>query len=307
MTWREKDHPRDEDGRFTDSWVAAVSDQMGSRRYWGQYCAGRDLVASGYAEKAKAKHQRGIKEWEEQSWPYGDPVIEDLAREQGFDGLPVTGTPDELDEAVRAGGIEIWRGYGPVYLGEGQTLGEQPPSYQLTLPETAPPPIYQVDAGGLGAAEQHMARATRIRQEALDNTVRAIDQWRDGQYKAGHGVYGNGTYTSGSFEAARAFGMYGARYGFPSNEEGARGSVQRMVLSPDARVYIYGEDPEISQWGKPNERDAPMLDPGRMLTAWGYDAMLIPHGEDDGTGLDAAQYVIFNRTALLVEEGPGAP
>jgi hypothetical protein len=44
-----------------------------------------------------------------------------------------------------------------------------------------------------------------------------------------------------------------------------------------------------------------------MLTAWGYDAMLIPHGEDDGTGLDAAQYVIFNRTALIVEEGPGAP
>jgi hypothetical protein len=222
-----------------------------------------------------------IKDWQDAAWPFGDPIVEDLAHEQGFDGLPATGTRDELDEAVQAGGIEIWRGYGPIYdWPDGRTA-------------TAAP---------IGTRDPDQAR-----REALDNTYRAVDQWRDGEYKAGHGIYGQGTYTSGSLDAAKTFGVYGPRYGFGSDDEGDRRTIQRMVLAPHARIFDYGTDPNVEAWGKPSERSKPIMDPGRHLAALGYDAMRIPAGEDDGTGLDAVQYVIFNRTALIVEEPSDGP
>jgi hypothetical protein len=270
--WREQDHPRDRRGRFADeSWAGAVSDQMGGRRYWSQYRPGRDLVASGWAARRKQRHSEMLRDWEEQFWPYGDPIVGDAASEQGFDGLPATGTPDELDEAVRAGGIEIWRGYSPIYE----------------------------------AGERHGLDMRR--GEPYDRARRAMGQWRDGLYLAGNGVYGQGTYASGSFDAAKTFGVWGRRYGYRSDDEGDPSYVQRMVLSPNARIYDYGTDPSVGLWTDRSRRSEPLADPGRMLAALGYDAMRIPAGEDDGTGLDEVQYVIFNRTALIIEEPPDGP
>jgi hypothetical protein len=267
VSWREKDHPRDADGRFTESWAGAISDQMGGARWFPHYRAGRDLTASGYTAQHSDEYRQMLRTWAEQGWPHGDPIQRDLAREQGFDGLPGSGNEQDLDEAIAAGGIEIWRGYGPIFTAE----------------------------------DQRRPMAPDERGEPFDRAKRAQDQWRAGEYTAGNGVYGQGTYTSDTLEAARTFGVWGSRYGYRNEDEGDESYAQRMVLSPHARVYYYGTDPTIEAWSKASHGDG-MQDPGRVLMARGYDAMKVPAGEDDGTGVDAAQYVIFNRTALIVQE-----
>jgi len=47
-----------------------------------------------------------------------------------------------------------------------------------------------------------------------------------------------------------------------------------------------------------------LADRGRAAIALGYDAMVVRSGEKwgDGSDYDATQYVILNRTALLVQE-----
>jgi hypothetical protein len=258
VTWREQDHPRDRRGRFADKsdWASAVSGRLGGHGH--RKVEGRDLVADGWVEQNQARLDRGIAAWGAAGYPYGDPVLKEVAAEQGFDGLPAVGTPEELDAAVAAGGVDMWRGY-----------------------------YAWVESGD--------------RDERRREVRRMQAEWREGEYKAGSGLYGQGVYTSVSDDTAIHFSIdrvYDA--------EGVPPSVQRMVLLPGARVIDW-DAPELGvvdglrsmAW---HSEERPHWDRGRLAAALGYDAMRVPEGEDDGAGVDATQYVIFNRTALMVEQ-----
>jgi hypothetical protein len=269
--WDESEHPRDARGRFRDKtgdWARLVSEQAG-RGPWRR-SEGRDLTGD-WAMEYMDELADAEDAWEGAGRPYGDPVIGIVASAQAFDRLPVVGTQQELDDAVAAGGVELWRGY-------------QPAGYDRHDDESN---------------EQAIARYVR--------------EWREGEYKAGNGIYGQGVYMSVDREAAKGFAMYGARYGYDRDPDddlltsphgrGDRRSLQRQVLSPDARVISWN-DPRLAAAGAFRWDTPGMWDRGRLAAALGYDAMIVPEGQDDGSGLDRTQYVVFNRTALLVEDGP---
>jgi hypothetical protein len=258
--WDESEHPRDARGRFRDKagdWARRVSEQAG-RGPWRR-SEGRDLTGD-WAMEHMDELGDAEDAWQVEGRPYGDPIVEIVASAQGFDGLPEVGNQQDLDDAVAAGGVELWRGY--------RSAG--------------------FDRRDDENNEQAIARYVR--------------EWREGEYRAGNGIYGQGVYMSVDQGAAGAFAVYGPRYGYDSGE-GDRRSLQRQVLSPDARVISW-DDPRLAAAGAFRWETAGMWDRGRLAAALGYDAMVIPEGEDDGSGLDRTQYVVFNRTALLVEDGP---
>jgi hypothetical protein len=264
--WDESEHPRDVRGRFRDKtgdWARLVSEQAG-RGPWHR-SEGQDLTgdwAAEYAEEMEAAEDA----WTADGYPFGDPIIGIVASAQAFDRLPVVGTQQDLDDAVAAGGVELWRGYQP-------------------------------DRGNNAYAGQPPG------DDWVEQVTRHAAEWREGGYRAGNGIYGQGVYMSVDPGAAEAFAMYGPRYGFSKEDRGDRRSLQRQVLSPDARVISWN-DPRLAAAGAFRWETVGMWDRGRLAAALGYDAMVIPEGQDDGSGLDRTQYVVFNRTALLVEDGP---
>lgn len=132
----------------------------------------------------------------------------------------------------------------------------------------------------------------------IEQVRRAQTEWREGEYKAGNGIYGQGVYTSVN-------SWTGSAYSFGHDWNGDSGvlkwTTQRMVLSPEARVIDW-DDPALGALPQFKFDASDNWDRGRMAAALGYDAMRIPEGNDDGSGEDDVQYVIFNRTALLVEQ-----
>jgi hypothetical protein len=315
MGWREADHPRDRRGRFAEKagggWAGRVVDAIrGGSRY--KRVEGRDLTDEVVAQAGRygAIYIDPNK--------HGDEILGDIARRQGFDGLPTVGTAAELDEAVAEGGIELWRGVRgnlPKRIGYGDEEGQihYPPNWR--------------------ASEMH-------------------EQWRSGEYKAGDGLYGQGTYTSVDRRAAEHYGMQmtDQHGGKVAGEDGEPltdpRTIVRMVLSPDARVFDWGSpgltakikarlDREITPESVRREAAealaaedgldvedlddyeivvhaddvadkaaARLRDVGRAAAMLGYDAVRIRRRSlyGDGTKYDVEQYNILNRTAVLVEE-----
>lgn len=253
--WRERDHPRDQRGRFADKaggWAAAASDQIAGRRY--PRVEGRDLFTDGWVRQQQTELDGALADWAVAGFPFGDPILARVASKQGFDGKPAVGSNEQLDAAIAEGGVELWRGYNA-----------------------------WADSNDRIAGPADIRRVQR--------------EWREGEYKAGNGIYGQGVYTSVNSWTASTFS-----YGHDWNGDSGvlKWSTQRMVLSPEARVVDW-DDPALDAWPEFKFGAALGWDRGRAAAALGYDAMRIPAGEDDGSGEDDVQYVLFNRTALLVE------
>ena len=122
-------------------------------------------------------------------------------------------------------------------------------------------------------------------------------QFRDGEYFPGRGVYGNGTYATGIESMAKSYAVgdgYGDRFG----------GILHMVVQPDAKIAPNSEwiqdayDQMMTRVtadrgfeGSQGMRRL-FMDPGRMATALGYDAMWSAHG---------GELVILNRVAVVVE------
>jgi len=319
--WDEAEHPRDGAGRFRDKagggWVGVVSDRIrGGSRY--KRVEGRDL-----SDEIVADPGRYVDLYLDPN-RFGDEVVDDLARRQGFDGLPTVGTAAELDEAVAEGGVEMWRGV------RGSLPSRSVWDGNVVFHQGSSPIAYH-------------------------------EQWRSGEYRSGNGIYGQGTYTSVDRRVAEHWGVTmtddrGQLIYVPDDSFLGTGTVTdprsyaRMVLSPDARVIDFS-DPALGAYTKklregiepaalveavqrqeaelagfdrpadaadlyePQEWEqfarstkkklmALLADRGRAAIALGYDAMVVRSGEKwgDGSDYDATQYVILNRTALLVQE-----
>lgn len=198
----------------------------------------------------------------------GDPrdgSLRYIGTKQGYSGLPVTVTSKEADIELTRGGTEIWRG--------------------------------TQDWKGNSALAARSARE-------VDN------EFRSGAYEPGTGIYGNGYYFSVSQRVAKHF-------------SGKRGVLTRAVLRAGAKVIDYDELLKIVDRLFDDAsldlvlRNNVIADPGRAAAILGYDAIRVV-GQQDGApfvkGEPSAknslghkfsahvQYVILNRTALLVEE-----
>ena len=115
------------------------------------------------------------------------------------------------------------------------------------------------------------------------------ENFAQGEYFAGNGVYGNGTYTSVNIGVAKGY----------ASEDGKNGSVVTMAIKPSARIAT----PE--QWEKTKLAVkegtggfTAATDQGRILAAQGFDGFRIAPNSSGHWASDTI--VILNRKALVV-------
>jgi len=301
--WEEREHPRDEDGKFTDKWAGRIASRIGG--LFGHHVRGRDLSEQIRDEKTQ---KRLVKVRNDATYDDGEVVLGEIMQMQGWDAPSRYGTEEELQAAIDHGGVELWRGY----------FGQIPELWG-----------WGPDAGTRAQYNSDASAGARMRQ-----TV-------EGPLWVGSGIYGNGWYTSVDPLAASHFaGTVPTEHpgDLPVKSQEAtvdpltlertdrttyrvydpRG-LQRMVLSPEARIIEYeaqGLDDFIYHGGKgssyvANQRSGMPIrgskvlhDYGQAAAALGYDVLRV-RGQGDGSGRDADQYVILNRTAVLFAPEPG--
>lgn len=216
-----------------------------------------------------------------------DTTLIAIAKRQGFDGKPTIGS---IDETVAAGGVEIHRGV--VHFKGSSTMK----------------PV----KGG----EQ-------------------IERFKSGEYEAGTGIYGNGFYFSSSRRVGRYYATWNGGYGGEVRAALKPGAKvvdydQLKVEMAEWKQSIAPKTQNIADLYKadfktPSDQYSPhlvdyvMADPGRFAAMKGYDAIKVV-GKQDGAppvkGEPMAsrpgerkkwsahdQYVLLNRTAIVVEEG----
>lgn len=164
-------------------------------------------------------------------------------------------------------------------------------------------------AAGVARAQGFDGPPTVVTRAEMDQLI------ADGHVEMHRGVHGNGELTAAdiqerlrsgdayySTEAVYGSGIYVAPASRAKAEyyaDGSPGSVARMSLSKDAKVITY-RDLMVEQTVYLRAFDGPepeyrvLNDLGRYGSARGYDAILMPG--------PPAEYVVFNRTALIVEE-----
>jgi hypothetical protein len=219
-----------------------------------------------------------------------------IASEQGFDNRPGVGTREEVDAAVAAGWSEVWRGVQNFY--------------------------------GTNDNEQRLA-------------VDINGDLREGPFQPGRGHYGNGVYTSLRRMTAETYRGREPRGNRPEHGTtdfseadldgvAAQDSLLRIALDPAARTVDYDDmRRERDEWLAANPgitesnpaAAAVFSDLGRLAAARGYDAMVV-RGRADGsyypgweemedyenTGPTAAdQWVVFNRTVMLIQRAEDEP
>ena len=115
------------------------------------------------------------------------------------------------------------------------------------------------------------------------------ENFAQGEYFAGHGVYGNGTYTSVNIGVAKGY----------ASEDGKKGSVVTMAIKPSAKIAT----PE--QWEKAKLAAkqgtggfTAASDQGRILAAQGFDGFTIAPKSSEHWASETI--VILNRKALVV-------
>jgi len=263
--------------------VASPKRREGSRRI-----PGTDLleqIAADFDGESKVEYEgRRRKAYDT---PYDLQLAEIGRRQGGFANTPSVATRDEMDSVITKGWIELWRGVTP--------------------------------KGNATAADIN-------------------GDFRDGPYKPGRGIYGNGYYTSVRRVTAEGYRGRDPKGNLPASGKGdftlddLEGTVEpdtllRLALDPKARVADYDEmKAESGRWlgeaGWASPAVAIFLDVGRYAATRGYDAMIVrghadgslyPGWErtfdDDNTGGlgHADQYVIFNRSAVMVQRMEDEP
>lgn len=307
--WDATLHPRGPGGRFVKkgasgggaSWAERISKNIGEQRTTtptGHYhhTRGTDqrdwLVENALQVAGKDQYRRDPRG----QIIYGDRILLHIANKQGYDALPRVGSAADLNAAKKAGGVEVWRG----------VTGHDP-------------------NGGIWGWGPHKGQPV-AGWDPDQTPARRLERFREGPVEYGDGLYGQGVYTSISQAAAKKFGQV-----TPGKDKWDAKvdptSVQRMVLSPDAKVLEYGS-PEADRlvanaatrfdfhhgtdWkGQAADRRRAarnrVLDLGRLAAAAGYDAIRVPQGLSDGSGQNAPQYNILNRTAVLFEKPKPPP
>lgn len=214
-----------------------------------------------------------------------DPALHSIVREQGFDGTPEVISALEMERRIDSGWHEMWRGV------RGYTVILDP---------------------------DHPYTSESVSYSSRD----AAQQFREGDYFAGRGVFGNGTYASVDQTEALGYGDY------------MNGGLLRIALDSDAKVADFdellklGDKYNSAYWAtgmmirgfKTTAPDTPqraaskatsdrlvnktkvLTDLGRLAAAMGYDAIAVQprnHKMRDGRTM---YYIILNRTAVAVQE-----
>lgn len=216
-----------------------------------------------------------------------DNTLAAIGRRQGFDGKPTVGS---IDETVKAGGIEIHRGV----------------------------------VGYKGSNTMKPQKAAEI-----------VEEFKTGEYEPGTGLYGNGFYFSTSSRVARHYATWnkgdgarlraglkpGAKVVDYDHLQGEMKAWKAEVAPKTQSITdLYAKD-----FKTPRDQYSPhmveyvMSDPGRFAAMKGYDAIKVVGHQDGAPALKGEptatrpggrhkfsandQYVILNRTAIVIEEG----
>ena len=123
----------------------------------------------------------------------------------------------------------------------------------------------------------------------IDGDTEITTNFAEGEYFAGHGVYGNGTYTSVNIGVAKGY----------ASEDGKKGSVVTMAIKPTARIAT----PEQWESAKLAAKQGTggftaASDQGRILAAQGFDGFTIAPRSSEHWASETI--VILNRKALVV-------
>jgi hypothetical protein len=123
----------------------------------------------------------------------------------------------------------------------------------------------------------------------IESETAITEQFAEGEYFGGMGVYGNGTYTSTDISTANHY----------ASEDGAGGSVVTMAIKPGARIASPTEWHKVRQMAKEEKGGfTGANNEGRILAAQGFDGYrIIGKNVDD----PASNFlVVLNRKALVV-------
>jgi len=309
--WDEAEHPRDRVGRFRDKagggWVGAVFDRIrGGSRY--KRVEGRDLSDEVIG---RAGHFTGV--YLDPN-TYGDEVAGEIAQMQGFDGPPTVGTAAELDEAIAEGGTELWRGYRGALPQWSEGYGEDPGRVYYPTWGRVADHIEQWRSGQYTAGSGIYGQGTYT---SVDRRVmeRFGEPMEDRAGRTVAMVDPRSVARMVLSPDARVIDFHDNRlkaymrrlYAGITPESLEQGVLQ--VESELAGIDLKRSDFDDHHWsvliGAAKKKAMALLgDRGRAAAALGFDAMHVPPGEKhgDGSNIDAPQYVILNRTALLVQE-----
>lgn len=273
-----------QDGTATARGVDALDRVDGPESY---RLAGRDRLDDVVADLAGERAEyEGRRRANRQS--LFDRFLQGIAKKQSFDAYPKVGTRESVDAAVKAGWTQVWRGV----------------------------------------------------QDSPHRTAADINgDLREGTFQPGRGLYGNGVYTSTRRQTAEHFRGREPVTDIPSqgpdfteadlDGDAAPDSLLRIAIDPAANVIDYDQlITEQKAWfaSRPDlSNTAPRIilsDPGRFAAARGYDVIRVVDRADGGyypgwenaTDLDgignnrqADQYVILNRTVMLIQRVEDTP
>jgi hypothetical protein len=218
---------------------------------------------------------------------YGDKMLTELTRRQtGWHQPAQVVAAAELDQALAAGWTQVWRGVQDPF--------------------------------------------------SVERTRQIAESVRAGDWRMGGGLYGNGVYTSTRRTTGEAYrggvplagqGRWDARTGEWVGQFGYSqpGGLMRMAVDPDARIADYHQlhnehhawyQAEVDRERGTADPDASWLeaasDLGWYAVMRGYDGIRIRSGGagdgasyPPGISSEADQYVIFNRSVLMIEEASG--
>ena len=123
----------------------------------------------------------------------------------------------------------------------------------------------------------------------ISGDVAITENFAQGKYFAGHGVYGNGTYTSVNIGVAKGY----------ASEDGKKGSVVTMVIKPSAKIATPEQWEEAKLAAKQGTGGfTAASDQGRILAAQGFDGFTIAPKNSEHWASETI--VILNRKALVV-------
>lgn len=277
--WREKDHPRDDDGKFTDApgWAGKL---VGLLSRQARRDLRGELTDDDYKAMVNAVRPRKISEQY-----HGDPIMGEIYQRQGFHQKPEVVSKAELDRSVlTAGWRELWRGV------KGVGYNDESGKFVDVSPGQVAQQFRSGDTHYPGAGIYGNGTYTAVYKDVADQ----FSEW----------------IPAGVIRMALSPDARVIDYGELVDEW------HKMQPEFDthyrAAQVAAGLGEDEYPWGYSNYKTNVLADMGRLGAAMGYDAMLVrsgaqyrpmgPRSSSISGPSDGDYYVVFNRGVLKVQE-----